>query len=122
MSYNIDAMKVKTCILTINQTDLESVIQEYHEPREYNKPDSNGGPWLLVVGEGAIEGTAKNGVMTITSIECFGEGSGGDWLDVVVPILSKTTGTFEAILIWERGDTIERVKVTNGKMTKKEVK
>lgn len=53
-------------------------------------------------------------LLQITAIDCAGEGSGTFYHEVLLPALRQSTGTLEAVLIWEGGDTIERLLVDAG--------
>lgn len=141
MSYNLDSVKVKKCDLTIKRADLEKVLAGIKKSSRYDVPfdvktspisgvckscgqgiPSAPGSWTLSASEGGgLEGSVNGDTLTITNVKCYGSGSGGGWTDIIEPILAKTKGVFEAVLVWEGGDSLYRLKVKDGKMTQEDL-
>lgn len=120
MSYNISNQKIKKI------EDLKIQIKALYAPikREDWLPDQ---PTILDVAtnkveiqfgcEQTIEGFLNDGILTITDIDLNGEGSGAArwyWFDNA---MKNSTGYFEAVLIWENGDSVSRLIIDNGKLT-----
>lgn len=59
--------------------------------------------------------------VAVNKIYFGGEGSGTLFFDILKPALEKSTGTLEAVLVWEGGDCISRLTVVNGVVTDKEI-
>ena len=64
--------------------------------------------------EQVIYGVLKNGLLTITEFDMAGEGSGTFYNWILAPALKESTGKLEAVLIWQGGDSINRLKVKDG--------
>ena len=71
---------------------------------------------LISIMEGTIEGKMLSiELMRVDKINYFGEGSGSNFGNILLPALEKSTGVLEATLIWEGGE-IEKLFVNNGKV------
>ena len=53
-------------------------------------------------------------LLQITAVNLYGEGSGTFYQEVFVPALRQSTGTLEAVIIWEGGDSITRLTAVDG--------
>jgi hypothetical protein len=113
MSYNIDKWKTKRLDnLTIPldaffkhpRTDWHPK-QCWHGTEDF-KLESGGGQ--------EIKGTLKDGHLTVTEIDMTGEGSGTFYNWILQPALEASKGTLEAVLVWEGGDSINRLIVEDG--------
>ena len=65
--------------------------------------------------EGEIEATLENGVVTITGISWYGEGSGSR-SEELEALLRASHGRFDAAVVWESGD-VEYWKCQDGVLT-----
>jgi len=69
--------------------------------------------------EGIYDAVAKT--IKVSDIRVHYEGSGTFFYDVLLPALEKSSGRLEAVLVWERGDSISRLKVLDGVVTREQV-
>lgn len=63
----------------------------------------------------------EDNTMLVKGMNISGDGSGFFFHEVLKPALSKSTGTLIAVLIWEGGDSISQIEVTEGKIIEKQV-
>ena len=120
MPYNVSHWKTKVLDGLQFSTDVV--------PEDCNiglTPTINMGGDLCVyvpIGENnGIVGKLRGNLVDVGLIDCFGEHSGTDYADVLLPILRQSTGKLEAVLIWEEGDWITRLKVNDGQVTEEEI-
>ena len=64
--------------------------------------------------EQLIKGILKDGIIHVTELEMYGEGSGTFKGYILDEALKESTGELEALLVWEGGDSITRLKVKEG--------
>ena len=112
MSYNIDSWKTKRLNnLTI---PLEAFYRHARTDWHPSKPvveDAETGAVTLKSGcEQEIKGMLKGGVLTITDFNMTGEGSGTFYHWILEPALKESRGELEAVLVWEGGDSIQRLR------------
>ena len=62
-----------------------------------------------------ISGQLSEGTLFVKTVEYSGEGSGWFW-DKFLELLSASKGAYEAVVIWEGGDSIDRLIVDDGKV------
>ncbi len=122
MSYDISSWKTKEI------DNLLVPILSLHYSNEYRKRG-----WTLVKTTELLDGkiiftcsfgTASDrvqgilnpdtGMIEVTKLELCGEGSGMNYLKIILPALEKSSGRFSAILIWEGGDSVTRLEVNDG--------
>jgi|SRR5690349_2048640 len=122
MGYDISRWKTRKLE---NLTILQAAFfrhkrTDWHPEFHVDDPQSNVA--VLECGcEQEITGTLADGNFTVTEFDMTGEGSGTFWEWILEPALKESTGILEATLVWEGGDTIERVSVRDGIVTKKEI-
>jgi len=121
MSYNIDTWKTKQMIgLRIPIEALqysedmkkrgwkkECTINMDDNPITVSIPMADGG-----VVEGILLFDTKE--VEVSKISLWGEGSGTEYHELLLPALKKSTGKLIAVLIWEGGDSISQLDVFNG--------
>ena len=114
MSYNIDNWKTKKIDNLI--IPIKALYEHEREDFHPSKPelDIKTGKVSIDCFEGEIKGTLNNGLLTVEKIQIYGEGSGTIFGNVIKPALQQSKGELEAILVWERGDTIEKLIVIDG--------
>lgn len=56
----------------------------------------------------------ENNQLQITKLDMNGEGSGTFFEWILEPALKESHGQLEAVLIWERGDSVTRLTVNDG--------
>lgn len=116
MAYNVTTWKMKTLEdLVIPLSALyESPRKDWH-PKEPKIKDAITMEVSLECGCGQkIEGILKNGNLHVTKLNMSGEGSGGFIGMVLRPALAKSTGSFSALAVWERGDSITNIGFQDG--------
>jgi hypothetical protein len=117
MSYNIDNWKTKKLEnLTIPlKAFFDSVRTDWHPNQpvivntETMEIEMEGGCEQLI-----IKGNLKDEIIYIAELKLYGEGSGSFKSFILDEVLKQSKGELEAILIWESGDSITRLKVKDG--------
>jgi len=121
MSYNIDQWKTKkieNLIIPLSELYV-SERKDWHP----EKPEVlDNGSIIIEGGCGQkIAGLLKGNNLEVKEFNITGEGSGSFMYYVLEHALSKSSGYLEVVLIWEHGDTIEKMIVDNGKITKEKI-
>lgn len=125
MSYNITSWKtleIKNLIITLSS--IQQINDSLREDWRLDfKTDLVWKDWLSFELQGGSEGFEMSGCLdvidtetflNITSITNIGEGSGTWYRDFLEPLLSTSSGLLKIRLVWEGGDTIEKVTWENG--------
>lgn len=115
MSCNIDNWKTKkldNLVIPI-KSFYESKRNDWH-PSKPIVTDIDTMEVMLNCGCGqTIYGILKDGMLTVTKFEMYGEGSGTFVCDILKPALTQSTGELEAILFWETSE-VYRLTVKDG--------
>ena len=116
MSYNIDSWKTKKLKnLTIPlKAFFEHKRTDWH-PKQPEIVNAETMEIEMDCGcEQLIKGILKDGIIHVTELKMYGEGSGTfkDW--ILDEALKQSKGELEAVLVWEGGDSITRLKVKDG--------
>jgi len=116
MSYNISTWKTKKLenVVIPLKAFFKHARYEWH-PKQPEIVNAETMEIEMECGcEQLIKGVLKDGLIHVTEFEMYGEGSGTfkDW--ILDEALKQSTGELEAVLIWEGGDSISRLKVKNG--------
>lgn len=121
MSYDIDTWKTKKLEgLTIPLAAFyRHERKDWHPKAVINAPESDA--VSLDCGVLSIQGTLKDGILTVTEFEMIGEGSGAFYHWILEPALKESRGTLGALLVWEGGDSINRLTVKDGEVTSEEI-
>ncbi len=123
MSYNIDNWETKKLVNLV--VPLEAFYKHERAGWHPTKPttfDTDTNEVVLKCGcEQTIKGTLKDGLLSITAFDMAGEGSGRFYNWILEPALNESKGTLEAVIIWEGGDLIQRLKVTDGDVVSEDV-
>ena len=109
MSYNISRWKTKSI------ENLKVPISLFNNGKNRFQQDVTliGTHVVMEAGEGKIEGyLGSDGMLTITDVDIHGETSGNFFQEVFFNAMADGEGTIEAVLIWECGDKITRLLVT----------
>lgn len=119
MSYNVTTFNVKeTNNFRISIIDVLSNKALHH----YNFALQFDGDFKLCCSESTITLSGEtNGEFNITDMSIMGESSGYIFEDVVVPLLKKTKGTMKSMIVWEGGDSVEKIEVDNGTVRRDEI-
>lgn len=123
MGYNIDNWKTKKLdsLLIPYAAFFRHARRDWH-PKEPVMININTGELSLACGcEQSIHGFLRDGQFEVSKFEMSGEGSGTFYHWILRPALQESKGTLEAVLIWEGGDSINSLKVKNGKVTETDI-
>lgn len=119
MSYNIDTWKTKRLENLIIPIDAFFKHERSDWHPEQHVEDVATGKTILECGcEQEIHGFLVDGKFTITEFDMTGEGSGTFMEWILEPALKESTGHLEAVLVWEGGDSVERLVVNDGTVAK----
>jgi hypothetical protein len=101
----------------------QEVATDDHPPQRFRfGADAESGQCCLIsIGEGWIGGVLTDGMLLVEHIDLVGEGSGTLWGNLIVPALERSTGTMEAVRVWEGGDCVDRVTVRDGEVDEEEI-
>jgi hypothetical protein len=116
VSYNIDTFKVKK--LKQLRIPLEA-LYKLQRNLSVTEVDEEIPHITFKSGEGEpmIWGKAAGSWLEVEGLEVYGEWSGTLMRDLIAPALEESTGVFEASLVWEGGDSINRLIVKDGNVT-----
>ena len=120
MSYNIDTWKTKK----LRSFRIEMTALHYEE--DYlNHPSMDVQTGILTF-TGRAEGFTLRGVqngawLDVDRITSYGEASGTMQEYLKEYIFPHSTGLLSAVLVWEGGDTIERLTVKDGAVEEEEI-
>jgi hypothetical protein len=121
MSYNISSWKIK------KSDNLKIPMSSFYKhPRTDWHPDTEydwkTGETCLFISSTEIRGTVdSNNILAVRSIECHGEGSGTALNWIIEPALKDSTGELDVVMVWEGGDSIDRMMCKNGKVEYKPI-
>jgi hypothetical protein len=112
MSYNLDNFKVK---------ELENfrIPVKNFTKKDFGKPkidlETNEIEFESKMSEiGEIKGKLVDGFVEVKKINIYGDGSGYFMNTVGDELLKNSTGTLVATLVWEDGDSVERLTIIDG--------
>ncbi len=120
MSYNIDTWKTK------DLHDFRIAMHALKEVKGYlHSPSLNIETGVLHFtgrAEGfELQGKQEGDWLLVSHLESYGESSDTMQEYLKERILPHTTGRLCAVLVWEGGDTIERLTVQDGTITEEEI-
>ncbi len=123
MSYNIDTFKVKKLenLIIPLKAFFKHERTDWHpeQPRIVNAETME---IVMECGcEQLIKGILKDGAIHVTELQMYGEGSGTFKGWILDEALKQSTGELEAVLVWEGGDSITRLIVSDGVVTETKV-
>ena len=127
MSYNIDTWKTKECTdLKILRTALYDLNADLTRGRWNLKPpvvNIDDGSFVINSEPLYMSGFMKpnDPYFYVSKIKLSDEGSGTFYHNILLPALAQSQGKLIAVLVWEGGDSITRITVTNGTITDEEV-
>jgi len=120
MSYNISSWRTKRLEKLIIPFEAFAGLEDRVETRIKEEEIT-----VLVdlsEGEGIVGVLSdKNKNILVSEISMYGQFSGHNYGDFLLPALKKSTGILEAVLIWEGGDSIARLTVKDGEVTEQDV-
>lgn len=126
MSYNIDTWKTKRLEgLAIPLSALYDGVPANWQPENPRIKDWDSDNPTVEIGlceDGRIEGELlPDKSIKVSEITMRGESSGTMFHDVIAPALKKSEGHLEAVLVWEGGDSITRLTVSDGDVKMEQV-
>jgi hypothetical protein len=122
MSYNITTWKTKklASLVIPVKAFYTHERQDWH-PRLAAGPEEAGVATLYCGCEQEIKGEYQDGHIHVTEFDMTGEGSGTFFDFILKPALKRSTGYLEAVIIWEGGEAIQRLKVEDGHLNLEDV-
>lgn len=116
MSYNVTGFALKK---------LDSFTLPYAAVLEASEGSVNNNGGVMTLDSFPVEGMEIVGALdgerlTVTDISYSGEYSGTYW-EHFEELLTQSTGTLKARIVWEGGDTVEVVTIENGMITREEL-
>ena len=120
MSYNIDTWKTKEL------RNFRIAMESLHYKEDYLDHPTQDITTSILTFTGRAEGFelrgAQNGPwLDVDSIELHGEASGTMHEYLKDAIFPHSTGLLHAVLVWEGGDTIERLMIKDGVVEEEEI-
>ena len=120
MSYNIDTWKTKEL------TNFRIPMSALHYKEDYiDRPTLDPTTSLLTFTGRAecfeLRGTWDGDWLAVEYVTSYGEGSGSLHEYLKDHVFPHSTGTLIAVLVWARGDTIERLTVRDGEIEEEEI-
>jgi len=115
MGYNCDLFKIKE--IKDFKFPVASLFKHERSDWHSDRINNDDGSVLFRIGDVKIHGDIEDKWLTISSIDCSGEGSGiaMDW--VLEPAFEDSTGKLVVSCVWEQGDSINKLTVNNGKVS-----
>lgn len=104
MSYNITNWKTMELKEFVLPAEIEPIT--YLDPKTVE----------FSCGEGRCKGSINEDYITVISIDCWGEGSGTDFLFLSNSIFPCARGRLVAWLVWEGGDDMTILIVQDGQV------
>ena len=131
MSYNISQWKVKkfhNFRIPLILLHWEGENQERHFRAKEQRGNIENGKQHITVdvcGFGDCEGISgwlcDDGMIDVESIDIANEGSGTTYRELLLDAFKQSTGLCEVVIIWEEGDSLERVTIEDGIVTQEEI-
>lgn len=122
MSYNISSWKTKKLEnLIIPITSLYNHQRKDWHPSQPKITNVEINQITIDCCDGYIIGILKDGNIHVKRIQIVGEGSGTIMINIIEPALKQSTGELEAVLIWEKGDSVSKLHVINGELTETDI-
>lgn len=113
MPYNIDNWKTKE--LENLEIPLSAFFPESNEMWWPEKELMENGTMILTFCDTAqVIGWMGGDYLHVKDIEFYGEGSGTSMAEIFEPALEQSKGKLVASLVWEGGDSINRLHVIDG--------
>lgn len=131
MSYNITSFKMKHIDMTLPLTfDFQEWLASQPESAgvRWCRDDKDGvqanlarNTWILPLSGQEISGNIQGDKLVVTRLECSSVGSGHIYSDIVLPLFKAFQGNLNAIVVWEGGDTVNRLTIDQGTAKEEEV-
>ena len=119
MSYNVTNWNVKRIENLVIPVDslFKCERTDWHPKRQ----DYDDGTIIFRLGECEIVGIIEGKNLLVNDIDWFGECSGTGMNLVLEPALIDSKGILEVIIVWEGGDSIQRLTVIDGEVELEEI-
>lgn len=135
MSYNIDTWKIHKLTLTLPRTfDFQVWLamqpattdngrypnySKRHWTRDKDAPssisfDQAHATWALQMSENELSGALIEEGMRVDRLSFTGDFSGHLYEEVLLPLFAEFKGDLDAVIVWERGDTVEHIIIEKG--------
>lgn len=142
MSYNITNMKVSKVSLRLpldfnfmewiaglperDERGYENIGQRWvlEDPTTISSNLANRTWKLSLFGDDdkVIKGIIEDNAYVATALEYWSsDGSGILYNDILIPLFKEFRGTLEAVVVWEKGDSIKRLNVHDGIVEETEI-
>lgn len=112
MSYNIDKFVLKT--IKEFSFPVSALYKNLREDWHPDRTDSEDGTATFKNMETELTGKIEGDRFVLSSISCYGEGSGTVMNDMLEPAFAESVGDLVASCVWEGGDCINRLEVHDG--------
>lgn len=113
MSYNIDTWEQIACTLTFPASVLDGEYDVIDDV-EYGKPGASTDVTIRLQSEdGEIIGILAGDTFTVKAM-CNRASRSGSSMDDLAELLEQSSGEYQALLVWEGGDSISLFSVTDG--------
>jgi hypothetical protein len=119
MSYNIDDFRVKK--LENFKIKLKDFDKKVFGNPEFNFETKEIKFYSNECEVCEFEGVLVDGFVELNKISIYGEGSGHFMAMVGDNLLKSSTGTLVARVVWEEGDSVEKITIIDGVEKKKEL-
>jgi hypothetical protein len=120
MSYNIDRWKTKE----LGDFRIKMHALKFAEDYlEHPMLDLSTGELMFDGRSGGfgLRGKQDGDVLIVSRLENYGEASGTMQEYLIDNVFPHSTGYFHAVLVWEGGDSIERLQVRDGAIEREEI-
>lgn len=124
MSFNISDFKVKKLSdFSFSLNDIKTkYVEVFGDDDDLDISEANGVTTVCFLGGPEIIGVAdEQGTFAVSELSIHGDWSGTVFRDILKPVFTSSKGQMEAVLIWEGGEQIQRVTVSNGNFTETEI-
>lgn len=79
------------------------------------------GTWKLEVASQELSGKIEDDRLIAVNIDWSSDGSGRMYSDILLPLFREFKGNLEALVVWEHGDAINRLTISNGAIEDTEI-
>lgn len=140
MSYNIDRMKVRSLQLVFPKDEKFFEAWLAVQPAKDAQGFKNVGvqwcreegnvelvldyetlTWHLNILEKTLSGIITDDGLVTTMLYWQGESSGQLYTNILLPLFQTYTGSISALVVWECGDSVRELTITDGVILEKEI-
>lgn len=140
MSYNITRFKVNTVLLGLPRTfdflqwvhTLPDRDEQGHEnvgkrwcleddERISVKANLADNTWELEIMNQSLSGVVLENHLAVRDIDWQGDFSGHLYGDILLPLFKEFKGSLSALVVWEGGDSVVRLSITEGEASEVDI-